>query len=193
MYLGSGLLIIDRLVLRCGHSFDPVHWGGDIVRYRKIFICDCDPACESHFPLMNSNDSVIECRIIRRGLEADNLSDNDEISGSTTDLALLTLVKPIPNVSKNDYFDPKINLSSCTPNDLPVNSKLFLIGYNDALYDDDDLDAYKHVKGFENLTIDRLNSYHNVNYPGRSFRPSERRLKRPETAVYCLNFHPISP
>jgi hypothetical protein len=35
-------------------------------------------------------------------------------------------------------------------------------------------------------------SIHNK-LPERSFRPSERRLIRPETAVYCLNFHPISP
>ncbi|CAF1485753.1 unnamed protein product [Rotaria sordida] len=36
------------------------------------------------------------------------------------------------------------------------------IGYNGELYDKNDLNAYKYTKGFELLTIDKLNYHHNV-------------------------------
>ncbi|CAF3924175.1 unnamed protein product [Rotaria sordida] len=36
------------------------------------------------------------------------------------------------------------------------------VGYNGELYDKNDLNAYEYTKGFELLTIDKLNYHHNV-------------------------------
>lgn len=163
-YYGTGLLITNNLVLTCGHIFDPVNWNGNVVSPGKIFICRCDPTYDSFFSLISPNDSLIECHLVRRGLVAENVSSYDEMNSTTTDLALLKLNKPIINLSRQDYFDPKIHPLSNTSNRLPINSKLFVVAYNGELANEDDLYPYKYVKGFEDVTIEKLNSYHNVNY-----------------------------
>ncbi|CAM4801957.1 unnamed protein product [Rotaria magnacalcarata] len=57
-----------------------------------------------------------------------------------------------------------INQINNIPNVAPVNCKLFLAGYNGdgELYDKNDLNAYENIKGFELLTIDKLNYNHDV-------------------------------
>jgi hypothetical protein len=105
----------------------------------------------------------MEAKISRGGLEKDNISDYDEVKSRTTDLALFIFDKPIANLLKEEYFAPKINSSSFKRGDIPINSKLFLIDCNGELCNDADLNPYKHGKGFQNVTINKLNFYQNVN------------------------------
>ena len=162
MLFGSGFLVTDRLVLTCAHNFDPIQWEKKKVAYSKIYVCFLDPACETYFLLNNSNNFVIEAKIIRRGLIEDNISDYNDLKSNATDLAILELEKPASHVQFNEYFDPNLN-SSSQSNTVPINSELFLIGYNGKLTRDDDLKPYRYLKDFQNLTIDTLNYSHHVN------------------------------
>jgi hypothetical protein len=81
-----------------------------------------------------------------------------------TDLALLESITSTTHLQFNEYFNPKLNLSSFTMKNTPISSKLYLFGYNGQLKDNDDLNPYRYLKDFENLTIDKLNLHPNVNY-----------------------------
>ncbi|CAF1293076.1 unnamed protein product [Rotaria sordida] len=163
MFFASGFLLTDRHVLTCAHNFDPIQWGKEKVSYDKIYVCFLDPASETYFLLNDPNNFLIQAKILRRGLIEDNMSDYDEVKSNTTDLAILELDKVAPHIQLNEYFDPKLH-SSSESNIIPINSELFLIGYNGELTEDDELKPYKYLKGFENLTIDALNYSHHVNY-----------------------------
>ena len=162
MYLASGFLLTDRLVLTCAYSFDPIQWENKRVSYSEIYACFLDPASEICFSSNDSHNFLIQAKIIRRGLIEDNMSDYDEVKSNTTDLALLELDKPATDVQFNEYFDPKLN-SSFESNIIPINSKLFLIGYNGKLTEDNDMKPYRCLKDFQGLTIDTLNYSHNAN------------------------------
>ena len=116
-----------------------------------------------YFPVFNPSDDLTEAKIIRRGLIQDYISDYDESKSNTTDLAILTLDKPMKSLLLNELFDPKLS-SLSKPNDIPINTQLFLISYNGELTDNNDLGRYKYEKGFESVIIDKLNFYHNVNH-----------------------------
>ncbi|CAF1050651.1 unnamed protein product [Rotaria sp. Silwood1] len=161
MYFGNGLLLTNRLVLTCAHNFDPIQWENKNVSYTKIYACFLDPASETYFFSNDSNNFLIEAKIIRRGLIEDNMFDYNEVKSNTTDLAILELDKPAPHIQLNEYFDPKLNSSS--QSNITINSELFLIGYNGKLTQNDDLKPYRYLKDFENLTIDTLNYSHHVN------------------------------
>lgn len=163
MFFGSGFLLTDRLVLTCAHNFDPIQWGKEKVSYSKIYVCFLDPASETYFSTNDSNNFLIQAKIIRRGLIEDNMSDYSEVKSNTTDLAILELDKAVGHIQVNEYFDPKLN-SPSESNIIPINAELFLIGYNGELIEDDDLKPYRYLKNFENLTIDTLNYSHHVNY-----------------------------
>lgn len=120
-------------------------------------MCCLDPANESLFSMFNPSDDLIEAKLIRRGLIQDNMSNYDESNVNTTDLAILLLEKPIEGLSSNELFDPKLNSLLPKSNDIPMNSQLFLISYNGELTDNNELNPNKDEKGFENVTIDKLN------------------------------------
>jgi hypothetical protein len=176
LFFSSGLLLNDKLVLTCSHSFDAIEWDNKPVRYTKIFICSLDPANETLFSVFNPSDDLMEAKIIRRGLIEDIMSDYDQSKDTITDLAVLLLDKPIKDLSSCDFFDPKLNSSLSQSNDIPINSQLFVISYNGELTDNSELNPYKYEKGFENVSIDKLNYYHNVNHKsvsiGRLIRDS---------------------
>jgi hypothetical protein len=73
------------------------------------------------------------------------------------------LNKTVSHLELNEYSDSKLKSLSSKSSDIPINAKLFFINYNGELNDDDDLNPYKHLKGFQNLIIDKLNSHHNIN------------------------------
>ncbi|CAF1353390.1 unnamed protein product [Rotaria sordida] len=164
IYFGSGFLLNDRLVLTCAHSFDPIQWGKEKVPYKKIHVCYSDPAYETFFSSVNPSNLLIAATVIRRGLEKDNLSNYDELKSDSTDLAILALDKAVTHLQFNEYFEPKLNCSSSKSGAITINSKLFLVSYNGELTDDDALKPYRYLKGPENLTIEKLNYSHHVNY-----------------------------
>ncbi|CAF2858374.1 unnamed protein product [Rotaria sp. Silwood2] len=164
IFYGTGFLLTDRFVLTCAHNFDVIEWGKEKVPYSKINICCCDPANESLFSLSNPSPLLIEAKVVRRGLYDDKISDYDYIQSSTTDLALLELSKPATHIEKNECFNPKLTPSSFLSNSYAINSKLYLIGYNGELRDIEDLMPYKYLNDFNNLSVDKLNLYHNVNH-----------------------------
>ncbi|CAF1350487.1 unnamed protein product [Rotaria magnacalcarata] len=164
LFFGSGLLLNDKLVLTCAHNFDAIEWEDKPIRHSKIVICCLDPANESLFSMFNPSDDLIEAKLFRRGLIQDNMSNYDESNVNTTDLAILLLDKHIQSLSSNEFFDPKLNSLLPKSNDIPMNSQLFLISYNGELTDNNELNPYKDEKGFENVSIDKLNFYHNVNH-----------------------------
>lgn len=176
MCYGSGILISNRLVLTCAHNFDPIKWKNDKVFYENILVTFDDPACERLFNDPPDDTSLIEADIIRRGLKNDNVSDYDNIQSNATDLALLSLRKQPAHLKPNEYFNPQLNSLSCKSNNNPINSKLFLIGYNGAS-EPHDLNAYKYLEGFEHITTDKLNLHHHVNHIsvsiGRLIKESE--------------------
>jgi V8-like Glu-specific endopeptidase len=156
---GSGLLLNNQIVLTCAHNFDPINWGDEMIAFKKIYVSSSDPASPDLLSGINSDSSVIEAQIIQRGLKEDNISNLDELKSNGTDLAILKLNHPASHLQFDSFFDPKFSSSS---NVALVNCKLFLAGYNGELYDKNDLNAYKYTKGFELLTIDKLNYHHNV-------------------------------
>ncbi|CAF1431894.1 unnamed protein product [Rotaria magnacalcarata] len=164
IFYGTGLLLTDRFVLTCSHNFDVVEWGQEKVSHSKINICLCDPADESLFSIPNPSPLLIEAKLVRRGLCADKISDYDYTRSSSTDLALLELTKSATHLEKNACFNLKLTPSSFLSNKYAINSKLYLIGYNGELKDYDDLTPYKYLNDFPNLSVDKLNLYHNVNY-----------------------------
>jgi len=160
-FFGNDFLITNQLILTCAHHFT---WNNEKVSYSKIYVCCCDPAYETFFSLVDPSNVLIEAKQIRRGLERDNLTEYDEVNCYRTDLALLELITSTTHLQVNEYFNPKLNLSSFIMKNTPISSKLYLIGYNGQLKDNDDLNPYRYLKDFENLTIDKLNLHHNVNY-----------------------------
>ncbi|UJR24114.1 hypothetical protein I4U23_027081 [Adineta vaga] len=152
----SSLLSIRQLIVRIG-----VFYENDSTI--QLFF-GSDPANERLFSVFNPSDDLIEAKIIRRGLIQENMSDYDETKSNTTDLAILALDKPMKDLSLNECFDPQFTSFLSNSNHIRINSKLFLISYNGELTDNDDLNPYKYEKGFENVTIDKLNFYHNVNH-----------------------------
>ncbi|CAF4483094.1 unnamed protein product [Rotaria sp. Silwood2] len=159
MLFGSGLLLNNQIVLTCAHNFDPINWGDEMIALTKIYVSSSDPASPASLSGINPNSSLMEAQIIQRGLKEDNISNLDELKSNATDLAILKLNHPAPHLQFDSFFDPKFSSSS---NVASVNCKLFLAGYNGELYDKNDLNAYKYTKGFEFLTIDKLNYHHNV-------------------------------
>ncbi|CAF2872899.1 unnamed protein product [Rotaria sp. Silwood2] len=138
MLFGSGLLLNNQIVLTCAHNFDPINWGDEMIALTKIYVSSSDPASPASLSGINPN---------------------NELKSNATDLAILKLNHPAPHLQFDSFFDPKFSSSS---NVASVNCKLFLAGYNGELYDKNDLNAYKYTKGFEFLTIDKLNYHHNV-------------------------------
>lgn len=163
IFYGTGLLLTDRFVLTCSHHFDVVEWGEENVSHSKINICLCDPADESLFSISNPSPLLIEAKLVRRGLCADNISDYDYTRSSSTDLALLELTRSATHLEKNACFNPKLTSSSFLSNNYAINSKLYLIGYNGELQDSDQLTPYKYLNDFSNLSVDTLNLYHKAN------------------------------
>ncbi len=184
MYFESGLLITNRLVRTCAHHFDPIQWTHEMVPYRKIYISFHDPACGMLFSLINLNSSLIEAKTIRRGLEKDNMPDYDDLQSDTTNLALLSLNIEAPHVTSNEHFDPQLNSLSLKSNVNPINSKLFLIGYNGESTADD-LKPYKNLQCFQYLTIHELNFYHNINSTSISIGHFIK--EEDENNQYCLH------
>ncbi|CAF2023911.1 unnamed protein product [Rotaria magnacalcarata] len=103
----------------------------------------------------------MEAQIKQRDLKEGNISNFDELKSNAMGLAVLKLNHPAPHLQFDSCFDSKLNFSSSVA---PVNCKLFLAGYNGdgELYDKNDLNAYKNIKVFELLTIDKLNYNHDV-------------------------------
>ncbi|CAF2851219.1 unnamed protein product [Rotaria sp. Silwood2] len=164
MVFGSGCLITNKLLLTSGHTFDPIQWGTDKVSYSKILVAFCDPVPDTVFSFLNPHQTVYQAKIIQRGIVEDHITDYTEIKDNYTDLALLELDNEVENVTMDQYFDPKFDLKSSKLVDVLLNSKLYLIGYNGELIDQDELKPYQYLKDFNDLTIDKLNIYHNVNY-----------------------------
>lgn len=124
-------------------------------------MCATDPADPALFSLTNPNASVIEAILVQRGLHKDQMSNSKEVEDGTTDLAIIRLIKPAPHFIVDDHFDPQFGsspLSKSIP--IPINSQLFLIGINGELHDCRDLIPYRHINGFANVTIDKLNNHH---------------------------------
>ncbi|CAF4430742.1 unnamed protein product, partial [Didymodactylos carnosus] len=163
MLFGSGCLLTDRLILTYAHNFDVLLWGMERVPYSRIYVCFCDPACESLFSLLNPSHMLSESSLLSRGLVHDNLSKYDEVSGQITDLAILQLNTPVSHGQRNEFLRPKMN-SLSTLSRSSINSKLYLVGYNGELIEQSELDPYKHLKGFGTSTIDKLNFNHNANH-----------------------------
>ncbi len=164
-FFASGCLLTNQVVLTCAHTFDPIRWEDEVVPYSKISVSFSDPAEKTLFSSMNPDNSLIDAKIIQRGLGKDNLSKFTELKYDSTDLALLLLDKPAPHLQVDEFFDPQLNLSSSSKsNPLPINAKLFLIGYNGPLTKHEDLNPYKYLPGFQHITVDKLNLYHHVNY-----------------------------
>jgi hypothetical protein len=189
MFFGSGFLITDEIVLTCAHNFDVLIWNDEKVSFSKIYVCFCDPTYETFFSLSNPSQVLIEAKLIGRGLKHDNLTKYDEVDCEMTDLAILQLNTPATHLQVDEYFDPKLNLFSFTPKHIPINSNLYLIGYNGQLKNRDDLIPYRYIKGFDNVTIDKLNSHHNANYKSISIG---RLIESCSTSQYQYATHDCS-
>ncbi|CAF3621507.1 unnamed protein product [Rotaria sp. Silwood1] len=164
MVFGSDCLITNKLLLTSGHTFDPVQLATDKVSYSIILVAFCDPAPDTVFSFLNPHQTVYQAKIIQRGIVEDHITDYTEIKDNYTDLALLELDNEVANVTIDQYFDPKFDLKSSKLVDVPLNSKLYLVGYNGELIDQDELKPYQYLKDFNDLTIEKLNLYHHVNY-----------------------------
>ncbi|CAF4284478.1 unnamed protein product [Rotaria sp. Silwood2] len=164
MTFGSGCLINNNLVLTCAHIFDPILWNTNKISYSKILVGFCDPAPNKLFSLLNPNKLVFSAKILQRGLAQENIDKYTELKHTDTDLALLILDNEIPNITKDQYFNPRFDFVSSKPGDIPLNSNLYLVGYNGKLYGQNDLTPYRYLNDFKNLTIDKLNNSHHVNY-----------------------------
>lgn len=161
----TGILLNQHLALTCAQNFDPVQWDDQRIPLTKIYVCATDPANPTLFSLTNPNPSVIEATLVQRGLQKDHLSNFKEFESDMTDLAVIRLVRPAPHLSVDHHFDPQSNSSTLSKSfPIPINSKLFLIGIHGELSDYRDLIPYKYINGFANLTIDKLNNHHQVNY-----------------------------
>ncbi|UJR34277.1 hypothetical protein I4U23_021681 [Adineta vaga] len=163
MMFGSGVLITNKLVLTSGHIFDPIDWNAEKVSYSNIFIAFSDPAPETAFSLLNPDKSIFAAKVIRRGLLQDKINDHTQYDNNLTDLALLALDNAA-EITTAEYFQPTLNQKSSTTLNVPLNSKLYLIGYNGELLTNDELKPYRHLHEFANLNIDKLNLYHHINY-----------------------------
>ncbi|UJR23623.1 hypothetical protein I4U23_026609 [Adineta vaga] len=107
------------------------------------------------------NETLYSAKVIRRGLSNQHIDEFSEIKQTDTDLALLQLEDQLPNLSKDTYFDPKVNVIT---GDIPINSRLYLAGYNGESKKEYELSPYKYLKNFQGLTMDKLNKHHNGNY-----------------------------
>jgi hypothetical protein len=164
MVYGSGCLITNNLILTCAHTFDPIFWDTKKISYSNILVGLCDPAPDKYFSLANPNKIVFPAKILQRGLVQENVDKYTELKDTDTDLALLILDNEISNITLDQYFNPKFDLVSSKPGDLPLNSNIYLIGYNGELRKETELTPYQYLKNFKNLTIDKLNHSHHVNY-----------------------------
>ncbi len=168
MVFGSGCLITNNLLLTCAHIFDPVVWGTDKVPYSEILVGLCDPAPNKLFSVLNRDQIVFPAKILQRGLTQENINKYTVLKDNDTDLALLILDNEITNITVDQYFNPRFYLVSSKPGDLPLNSKLYLVGYNGEVREEKDLIPYKYLRNFNNLTVHQLNHYHHVTYKSTS-------------------------
>ena len=164
MFFGSGCLLTDELVLTCAHNFDALHWGNEKVPYSRIYMCLSDPAPETFFYLSNRNESLMEATLIRRGLLQDDLSEYGQVNSDMVDLAILKLHKPVQHLDRHEFVQPGFNSPLFKFNSSPINSKLYLVCYNGELIEDSDIKPYKYIRGFTNITTNKLNFCHNANY-----------------------------
>ena len=164
MTFGSGCLITNNLLLTCAHIFDPILWNTDKISYSQILVGFCDPAPNKLFSLLNPNQLVFPANILQRGIAQENIDKYTELKDTDTDLALLILDNEIRNVTKDQYLNPKFDLVPPKPDDISLNSKLYLVGYNGELRKEKELTPYQYLKDFTNITIDNLNHSHHVNY-----------------------------
>jgi hypothetical protein len=184
---GSTFLLTDKLILTCGHNFDVLIWQNKNVSYSKIYVSFYDPAPENLFSLLNPTQQLTEAKLLFRGLKRDKLTKHDEVGDDMTDLTLIELVTPATHVQVHEYFNPKFNLSL---NNMPINSKLYLIAYNGQLKNNDSLSPYRYLKDFHNLTIDNLNYNHNANHKSISIghliqAPSENAYATHNCSTLC--------
>jgi hypothetical protein len=164
MVYSSGRLITNTLVLTCAHTFDPILWGTKKISYSNILVGLSDPAPDKYFSLANPDKIVFPAKILQRGLAQDNIDKYIEIKNTDTDLALLILDNEIPNMTKDQYFKPKFDSVSSKSDDIPLNSNLYLVGYNGELLDESQLTPYKNLNDYKHLTIHELNRSHRVDY-----------------------------
>lgn len=161
MTFGSGCLITNNLVLTCAHVFDPITWDDKQISYSTIVVGCCDPCANKYFSLLNSNNFVFSAEILQRGLVEENINKSCELKDTDTDLALLRLNNPIEYL-KDHYFHPKLDVV-CS-NTLPLKSNLYMIGYNGKLRKQNELQPYKYLPCFSDLSIRELNEAHHVDY-----------------------------
>ncbi|CAF1487613.1 unnamed protein product, partial [Rotaria sordida] len=107
---------------------------------------------------------LFSAKILQRGLAKENIDEHTELKDTDTDLALLMLDNKTPNMTKDQYFNPKFDFVSSKPGDIPINSNLYLVGYNGELLEQKDLAIYRYLEDFNNTTIYQLNRCHHVNY-----------------------------
>ncbi|CAF3495340.1 unnamed protein product [Rotaria socialis] len=75
----------------------------------------------------NSNNFLIQAKIIRRSLIGDNMFDYDKEKSSTTDHAIPELDKPAPHMQLNECFNTK-SKSSSESFIATINSKFLSVG-----------------------------------------------------------------
>ncbi|CAM4922854.1 unnamed protein product [Rotaria socialis] len=107
---------------------------------------------------------VFTTKILQRSLAEENIDEHTELKDTDTDLALLMLDNEIPNITEDQYLNPKFDFVSLKSGDIPINSKLYLVGYNGELGEQQDFTPYKYLEDFNNSTIYQLNHCHHVNY-----------------------------
>ncbi|CAF1404293.1 unnamed protein product, partial [Rotaria sordida] len=134
------------------------------ISYSKILVDFCDPASDKLLSLLNHEKIVFSAKILQRGLAKENIDEHTELKDTDTDLALLMLDNKTPNMTKDQYFNPKFDFVSSKPGDIPINSNLYLVGYNGELLEQKDLATYRYLEDFNNTTIYQLNRCHHVNY-----------------------------
>jgi hypothetical protein len=80
------------------------------------------------------------------------------------DLAVLKLHEPVQHLHRHEFVKPGFNSPLFKFNSSPINSKLYLVCYNGEFTEDSDLKPYKYIRGFTNITTNRLKFDHNANY-----------------------------
>ena len=128
-----------------------------------VHVCLDDPAPELLFSLSNRNESLMEASLVRRGLLQDNLSEYDQVTSDIVNLAILILHKQVQHLHLHELVQPGLNFpfkfSSSS-----INSKIYVVCYNDELTENSDLKSYKYIRGFTTKTTNELNFSHNANY-----------------------------
>ncbi|CAF3577243.1 unnamed protein product [Rotaria socialis] len=88
---------------------------------------------------LNSDKIVFTTKILQRSLAEENIDEHTELKDTDTDLALLMLDNEIPNITEDQYLNPKFDFVSLKSGNIPINSKLYLVGYNGELGEQQDL------------------------------------------------------